>query len=157
MRALDGTETAALLQKLQGSRLHVPVFVAVTTGLRRGELLALRWADVDLESGSMTVHQSLEQTSDGLRFKSPKTERGRRQVALPSFTMDVLRAHKVDQAKVRLKLGPIYQDNDLVFPRDDGAPWRQTTSQASLQPSCAGPGCRMSACMTCGTATPLNS
>ena len=122
MRALDGTETAALLQKLQGSRLHVPVFVAVTTGLRRGELLALRWADVDLESGSMTVHQSLEQTSDGLRFKSPKTERGRRQGALPSFTMDVLRAHKVDQAKVRLKLGPIYQDNDLVFPRDDGAP-----------------------------------
>jgi integrase len=123
MTALDGSETAGLLQALAGTRLHVPVLVAVTTGLRRGEFLALHWNDVDLDVGQMTVHQSLEQTSDGLRFKTPKTDRGRRQVALPSFTVDALRAHKVEQAKARLKMGQIYQDQDLVFPKEDGLPW----------------------------------
>jgi integrase len=123
MRALDEDETASLLSLLGESRLYMPVMLAVTTGLRRGELLALRWANIDLATGTITVVQSLEQTKEGLRFKSPKTHRSRRSIALPAITVEALRSHRVNQAKERLSLGPVYVDHDLVCPRPGGAPW----------------------------------
>lgn len=122
MEVVDEKETAQLLEKLAGSHLFVPVLMAVTTGLRRGEILALCWKDVNLEEGRITVNQSLEQTKAGLRFKSPKTERSRRQVPLPGVTIDIVRDHKRKQNEERLRLGPVYQNNDLVFPRPDGSP-----------------------------------
>ncbi len=122
MNVIDEKETAQLLEKLTGSPLFVPVLMAVTTGLRRGEVLALRWKDVNLEEGRITINQSLEQTKDGLRFKSPKTERSRRQVPLPGVTIDIVKDHKRKQNEERLRLGPVYQNGDLVFPRLDGSP-----------------------------------
>jgi len=121
MNAINEKDTALLLDKLAGSSLFSPVLFAVTTGLRRGEVLALRWKDVNLVEGRITVNQSLEQTNNGLRFKSPKTERSRRQVPLPSVTLDLLKEHKKKQNEERLRLGPIYQNNNLVFPRPDGS------------------------------------
>jgi integrase len=101
----------------------MPVMLAVTTGLRRGELLGLRWSNVDLATGTITVVQSLEQTKDGLRFKSPKTHRSRRSIALPTITVEALRSHRAKQAEERLALGPAYDDHDLVCPRPGGSPW----------------------------------
>lgn len=121
MNAINEKETALLLEKLTGSPLFTPVLLAVTTGLRRGELLALRWKDIDLEEGRLTVNQSLEQTKTGLRFKMPKTERSRRQVPLPGVALDFLKDHKRQQNEERLRLGPVYQNNDLIFPRPDGS------------------------------------
>lgn len=123
MRALSEIETAGLLNTATNSRLYSPIFVAVTTGLRRGELLALRWKHVDLERGVLSVHQSLEQTRDGLNFKQPKTAKGRRTVDLPEITMEELRRHRNRQRQSRLELGPAYSDQGLVFPGPDGAPW----------------------------------
>jgi integrase len=101
----------------------MPVLIAVTTGLRRGEILALRWQDVDLNKGTLAVRQSLEQTKRfGLRFKEAKTQRSRRVVALPSLLVDALRKHRREQAKHRWALGAAYQDHGLVCPADDGAP-----------------------------------
>ena len=121
MRALDEGETAELLRYVEGSPLYMPVLLAVTTGLRRGEILALRWRDIDMDKALATVTRSLEQTKEGLRFKRPKTERSSRNVALPSFAVEALKRYRVEQATHRLKLGPVYEDQDLICARDDGA------------------------------------
>ena len=123
MSVLDSAGTADLLAKLNGTRLYAPVLIAVTTGLRRGEFLALRWRDIDLDKRQITVNQALEQTKGHLRFKVPKTERSRRRVALPTFVATILKAYKREQNETRLKLGPAYQNNDLVYPRPDGTAW----------------------------------
>jgi integrase len=122
MSTLDEHEVAALFEAVRGTRLELPVVLAVTTGLRRGELLGLRWRDLDLEKATLAVRQSIEQTKDGLAFKEPKTRRGRRVVALPNVTVDALRRHRTDQAKRRLLLGSAYRDQGLVLTRLDGRP-----------------------------------
>src|SRR5207253_11228902 len=104
-------------------RLAVPVLLGVTTGLRRGELLGLRWQDVDLDGGKLAVRQSLEQTkAGGLAFKQPKTQKGRRVVTLPPIAVEALRRHRADQARERLLLGPAYEDHGLVLAQADGRP-----------------------------------
>ena len=121
MRALDEGETAELLRYVEGSLLYMPVLLAVTTGLRRGEILALRWQDIDMDRAQATIVRSLEQTKEGLRFKRPKTERSSRNVALPSFVVEALKRYRVEQATHRLKLGLVYEDQDLICARDNGA------------------------------------
>lgn len=88
--------------------------------MRRGEVLALRWVDVDLSAASLSVRQPLEQTRQGLHFKQPKTQKGRRKVALPQITVEALKRHKAQQAQEKLLLGPAYKDNGLVCARPDG-------------------------------------
>ncbi|MCP4377573.1 MAG: site-specific integrase [bacterium] len=105
----------------------MPALLAVTTGLRRGEILGLRWSDVDLAAGTLTVQQSLEQIKDGLRFKSPKTHRSRRSLALPAMTVEALRSHRASQAEERLALGVAWEEHGLVCPRPAGAPWAPDT------------------------------
>lgn len=123
MRALTEAETATLLRAAERSSLRLPILVAVATGLRRGELLALRWSDIDLKTGETSVQRTLEQTKEGLRFKEPKTQRASRTVALPAIAVEALKRRKVQQAERRLQLGPVYEDHGLIFARDDGSPW----------------------------------
>ena len=123
MRALDEEGTSKLLVAFQRSRLCAPVWLAIMTGMRRGEILGLRWKDVDLEAGQLAVCQSLEETKSGLVFKQPKTQRSRRTIALPQLAVESLRRHKAQQAAERLAIGPGYRDNGLVFAGYEGEPW----------------------------------
>jgi integrase len=117
----DG-EVKALLPTLEGRAMYVPVVTALFTGLRRGELLALRWANVDLDAKVIRVREALEETESAIRVKPPKTRKGLRDVTLPDLVVDTLRKHRQRQLEQRLALGlgkP--QDDALVFPRPDGS------------------------------------
>ncbi len=87
MATLSAEQSAQLLDGLRHSQLYWPVLVALSTGMRRGEILALRWKNVDLDQGLIRVVESLEQTKAKLRFKAPKTEKARA-ITLPPFAID---------------------------------------------------------------------
>lgn len=110
----------------------------MSTGLRRGELLALRWQNIDLEKGMLYVTQTLTVTQQqGLIFKTPKTGKSRRSVTLPPSAVEALREHRRRQTEERLRLGPVWQDHDLVFPGPDGRPWHPDTFTSSFRDLCA--------------------
>lgn len=101
----------------------MPVVVAIGTGLRRGELFALRWSDIDFDEGVLRVVRSLEQLRDrSLRFKRPKTQRSTRIVSLPQFSIRALQEHRARSAERWLQLGREMSDEDLVFAEIDGGP-----------------------------------
>jgi integrase len=95
-----------LLDRLYGQPLYLIASLGLATGLRRSEILALRWRDVDLDAGRLTVERALEQTiAHGIRVKGPKTKYGRRTISLPAHAVADLRAHWRAQQEQRLALG----------------------------------------------------
>src|SRR5262249_39506092 len=112
-----------VLATLRRTPLYPIVVVALYSGLRRGELLALRWQDIDFDAGHLRVEQALEETTRaGLVFKAPKSRHGRRTVTLPPSTIAVLREHWKKQQEQRLMLGlGKAPANALVFANFDGA------------------------------------
>lgn len=114
MHALDRDGLSRLLTALQGTKLYLPVLLAATTGMRRGEIMALRWSDVDLDAGMLRVARSLQQTRAGLEFKEPKSLRGRRNIKLANATIDALKARRTE-----LDTGA----DGLVVCRPNGTPW----------------------------------
>jgi integrase len=118
----DTSTIGRVLHAARSTRLHLPLVLAATTGMRRGEVLALRWSQVDLDAGLARVVASLQLVAGELQLVEPKTDRARRTVALPPFTVDILRRHRRDQAERRLLLGEGWQDRDLVVDQGDGSP-----------------------------------
>src|SRR5262249_47201726 len=95
-----------LLKRLDGHPLHLLAVLALHTGARRNELLALRWQDVDLDAARLRIETALEQTrAHGIRVKAPKTRRGRRTISLPAAAVEALRAHGGARQEQRLALG----------------------------------------------------
>lgn len=121
MSTYDITQTAALINSLRGTRLLVPVLLAVMCGLRRGEIVALRWRHIDLAAGKISVVESAEQTTTGVRYKPPKSGRGR-SVALSPTIVEELRAHRMKQAEEFLRLGARPADDTFVYTREDSKP-----------------------------------
>lgn len=121
LNTFDLAQTADLIETLRGTRLLIPVMLGVLCGLRRGEIAALRWRHVDLAAGKMAIVESAEQTAAGVRYKPPKSGRGRT-VALSATMIEDLRAHRVKQAEELLRLGVRQGDATFVYTREDGEP-----------------------------------
>ncbi|AZO63025.1 MULTISPECIES: tyrosine-type recombinase/integrase [unclassified Mesorhizobium] len=123
MLAYTVEQTAALLETLRPTRMYIPVLLAVTCGLRRGEILALRWRHVELGDNlrRLSIEQSAEQTDDGVRYKEPKSGRART-VALSASTVAELKAHRARQAEELLRLGIRPDADSFVVAQVDGSP-----------------------------------
>jgi integrase len=121
MATLTAAQSEQLLDALRSTPLYWPVLIALATGMRRGEILALRWRNVDLDRGLIRVVESLAQTKNGLRFKSPKTDRAR-PVSLPSFAIDELRRRRREQSEGLLRLGAHLEPDTLVCAQPDASP-----------------------------------
>ncbi|MDP9380444.1 MAG: site-specific integrase [Chloroflexota bacterium] len=112
MQTLDPQQVRTLLDAASGSHYHALLTLAIYSGMRIGELLALQWGDVDFERGMVRVNRSLTRSKT---FGEPKSAKSKRTISLPPACMDVLRAHRVEQIKERLKWGDQWQDNNLAF------------------------------------------
>jgi integrase len=103
---LQPDEARQLLERLRDHPLYLLVSLALATGARRSEMLGLRWQDVDLEAGRLTVERALEETrAHGIRIKGPKTKHGYRTIALPPHIVAELRQHWREQQEQRLAAG----------------------------------------------------
>jgi integrase len=123
MNTYDLAQTAGLIEAVRGRRVFIPVLLAVLCGLRRGEIAALRWGSVILESAQLAVVQSAEQIKGAVRYKEPKSGRSRT-IALSETMLTELRAHRIAQAQELLKIGCRLSNDDFVVAQADGSPLR---------------------------------
>ena len=110
----------AFLDTVKDTRHEALYMVALTLGLRQGELLGLRWQDVNLDAGTLTVRMQLQR--GGRELVEPKTDRSRRTLALPTMTVDALKQHRKRQVEERLRAGSRWHDGDFIFPTATGTP-----------------------------------
>jgi integrase len=125
MRVLSPEESRAFLEAANGERLEALLTLAITSGMRQGEILALKWADVSLDAATLAVRATLQRTKDGFDFAEPKTPRSRRQIALTKTAVDALRRHRATQLEERLRQ-PYWHDESLVFASEVGSPIEAT-------------------------------
>jgi integrase len=135
IRPLSLDQARAVLAAAEEDRLGALCVVALTSGMREGELLGLRWRDVDLGAGVVAVRSTLYRADGGLHLGEPKTARSRRSVHLTGEAVAALRRHRERQVAERLRLGPAWEDNDLVFASEVGRPVeRQNMLRRSFHP-----------------------
>lgn len=128
MQVWDAAEVRAVFQASAGDSLDALWRLALLTGMRRGELLGLRWQDIDLDSGTLAVRRTLSRGIGGTwELGTPKSAAGRRSIALPVLAMDALRRHRSRQREQRLRLGPVWELTDVVFTNETGGPLHVNT------------------------------
>jgi integrase len=127
MTVWTAEQLRAFLVSLDDDPLEVPVLLGATTGMRRGEVLGLRWRDVDLDAGRLVVRQTLSaprNVDTGQHvpvYGAPKTKKGQRVITLDVQTVAALRAHRKAQLAERMRYG-VRVTHDLVFTEPDGEP-----------------------------------
>lgn len=112
---LTPEQAKQFLDIVQGDRLYALYVVALGLGLRKGEVLGLRWQDVDLERGALTVSSSLQRIDGQPHLVAPKTERSRRTLELPAVVLQALREHRHRQREERIRFADEWQESGLVF------------------------------------------
>src|SRR5581483_86486 len=108
MMCLTPAQARHLLTASRGRVVYVVLAVALGTGCRQGEILALAWEDIDLQKGALTVRRCLSETKQGFVLKEPKTAASRRTVTLPDFAIEALVAHKAAMLKAGRLASPVF-------------------------------------------------
>jgi integrase len=123
---VDPSLAQRVLAAVEGTRFEVPAAMAIATGMRRGEILALRWSDLDAEFTTAHVRRTLETAGGKLVFEEPKTRRSRRAVSLPAFLRPYLQRQRQAQGARRERCAS-WVDLDLVMDRGNGSPLNPDT------------------------------
>ncbi len=121
-RTLTVPQSKAFFAAAAGDRLEALYVLALTTGLRRGELVGLKWTDIDLEKTTLSVSRSMDTLYGPPEEKAPKRQSSRRTVVLVPEAVAALRLHRRRQAEERLAAGPAWRERDLIFPTTLGSP-----------------------------------
>jgi integrase len=129
----DAETCTALLERSRGRNIEGPVIMALGTGMRLGELLALRWKDVDLDRKVLGVTATLSYVAGEFSFPQPKTSRARRSVDLPEFVVAFLRRQRKTQLERRLFYGETWTDYDVVLDDVAGAPFAPWSVSADFR------------------------
>ncbi|MBU2009192.1 MAG: site-specific integrase [Chloroflexi bacterium] len=143
MRFMNQAETLRFLETARGTDYYPLFYTLLFSGLRRSEALGLRWRDLDLTLGHLSVAQAMHTLKGGeIAFCEPKTAKGRRLVSLPPSLAILLRQHRENHEAVRAALGTTLGDDDLVFAWPDGRPmlpdtvshaWEKVAQKAGLE------------------------
>lgn len=128
---VDAELASKILAAARGNPLELPAAIAIATGMRRGEILGLRWRDLDAGFTVAQIRRSLQSTTSGALFEEPKTRRSRRTVALPAFLAPYLARQRDDQLERRANLADRWQETDLVVDAGDGRPISPATFSAA--------------------------
>ena len=116
IQPLSKEQAQRLLQAARTHRLEVLLIVALATGMRRGELLSLRWKDISFEDASLQVRRTMNRiVGHGYVESETKTAKGRRQIMLPLLVVEALKQQRTRQLEARLKAGGAWQEHNLVF------------------------------------------
>ena len=121
-RFLEASEVASLLKAAEGTRYHATLALIAATGLRRGEALALKWDDVNLEAGTMRVRGTLSRSGGALIVTEPKTAKSRRTLPLSPAVVSILKAHRKAQRLERIHAGSEWTETGHVFTTESGKP-----------------------------------
>jgi integrase len=123
MKTLDDTQVRSLIMASKGTKYETQFWLAVTTGLREGELIGLKWSDLDWKTGKLQIQRQVQRTKEyGLVFCEPKSASGRRVVVLGKATIEMLRKHFDLQQTERQFAGAKWKENNLIFPTSVGTP-----------------------------------
>ena len=142
MQVLDQAQVGQFLVAAQSSPYRALYHMAITTGMRQGELFGLKWSDLQWLTGTLHIQRQVQRVpGQGWSFVEPKTRAGRRTIVIGEGALQVLREHRVHQAELKEKVGDCWQENDLIFPNTVGAPcdpsnmrkdFNQTLTRAGL-------------------------
>jgi integrase len=127
MHTWTAAEVGTFLASVREDRLYAAWLLLATLGLRRGELLGLRWPDVDLTTGRIAIRNTLVMVDGKPAMAEPKTAKGRRSLTLAPQVLEAIRAHRAHQAAERLSWGVDYTDSGLVVTTEDGRPLHPET------------------------------
>jgi integrase len=135
IRPLTAEQVRILFDAVKGDRLEALYVLAVTTGLRQGELLGLKWDDIDLEVGTLQVRRTLTTANGGPVFSAPKTKGSRRTVRLSQMALEALTSHLDYQLGEIDRAGGLWRENGLIFASESGEPLsRQPVTARRFKP-----------------------
>ena len=142
IQIMNESDIHIFLEYARDTSYHTLFYTALFTGMRRSELLALRWSDIDLLLGQISVNHTLHRLDNReVIIRQPKTARGKRTIALSPSTIEVLREHRTQQAELKKSLGVTLAEDDFVFCQPDGSPllpdsitqaWRRLAHRTGL-------------------------